>query len=291
LFLARKKISVIIIPEGSRKIRRLSLRPDLLKYAALGTALFLLAGLVLAFDYFRITLDRSDLVRLREVNRTQQETIRTLAASLDTLRREMVVLQQNDAKVRLLARLDEPPDAAMVGLGGPAENDPAGELSDLQKQIDDIRQAIDLRRESLDEIQGYFNDQSSLLAAKPKGWPTKGWVTSSFGRRTSPFSGKTKMHYGLDIAARTGTPVTATANGIVSKVATRPDYGKMVVIDHGYGFQTCYAHNSKIHVKVGQRVKRGELVTSVGNTGRSTGSHLHYEVRLNGLPVNPRTYL
>ncbi|MEZ4598549.1 MAG: peptidoglycan DD-metalloendopeptidase family protein [Syntrophotaleaceae bacterium] len=286
-----KKISVIIIPEGSRTVRRFCLRPDWLKLAAAGTIFFLLAVSVLVFDYCRINVDRAELMRLRGMNRQQREEVRTLAATLENLRREMVVLQQNDARVRLLARLDGPPDDAMIGIGGPSESDPTTNLSDLQRQIDEIRQAIDLRRESLDEIQGYFNDQRSLLAAKPKGWPTKGWMTSGFGRRKSPFTGERKMHYGLDIAARTGTSVTAAANGIVSKVATLPDYGKMVIIDHGYGYQTCYGHNSKILVKVGQRVKRGERIAEVGNTGRSTGSHLHYEVRLNGVPVNPRTYL
>jgi murein DD-endopeptidase MepM/ murein hydrolase activator NlpD len=151
--------------------------------------------------------------------------------------------------------------------------------------------AIDLQRTSQEEIQGFLNDQRSQSAAKPVGWPTRGWITSNFGMRNSPFTGRRKMHEGLDIAARSGTPITATADGIVSRAETASGYGKLVVIDHGYGYRTYYAHNSKIFVKVGQRVKRGEKVAAVGSTGSSTGSHLHYEVRLNNAPLNPRKFL
>jgi murein DD-endopeptidase MepM/ murein hydrolase activator NlpD len=109
--------------------------------------------------------------------------------------------------------------------------------------------------------------------------------------RRDPFNGRRKMHEGLDIAARTGTPVVATADGIVSSVRTEAGYGKVAVVDHGYGYRTIYGHNSRIYVKVGQRVRRGDRIAAVGNTGRSTGSHIHYEVRLNGVPVNPKKYL
>jgi murein DD-endopeptidase MepM/ murein hydrolase activator NlpD len=289
--LAEQKMSIIVIPDGSRRVRRFRIGIRGLQLAAGVMAVFLLGVSWLAFDYCRTTLDRSELQRLRAANGSQQELIRSLSVDLENLRREMVVLAQNDAKVRLMAELAGPAPETPAGLGGPIEVDAAGELSELQQHIDQIRRDIDLRRQSLEEIQSFFNDQSSLLAAKPKGWPTKGWVTSGFGRRLSPFTGRRKLHHGYDIAARTGTPVLATANGVVSKVASLSDYGKIVVLDHGYGYQTCYAHNSKILVKVGQRVQRGEKIAAVGNTGRSTGSHLHYEVRLNGVPVNPKRYL
>lgn len=289
--MAEQKLSIIVIPDGSRQVRRFRLGTRALKIAAGGLAVSLLGIAWLAFGYCRTSFNHSELQHLRSENRQQQELIRTLSVDLENLRREMVVLAQNDAKVRLMAKLGRPDSTAPAGLGGPIEVDAAGELSDLQRHIDQIRRDIDLRRQSLEEIQGFFNDQNSLLAAKPKGWPTKGWVTSGFGRRVSPFTGRRKFHHGLDIAARTGTPVLAAASGVVSKVATMADYGKVLVLDHGYGYQTYYAHNSKIFVKVGQRVQRGDKVAAVGNTGRSTGSHLHYEVRLNGVPVNPKRYL
>jgi len=289
--LAEQKFSIIVIPDGSHQVRRFRLGTRGLKLTAGVVAVFLLGVVWLTFDYCRTTLDRGELQHLRAANGSQQELIRSLSVDLENLRREMVILAQNDAKVRLMAELTGPAPGTPVGLGGPTEVDAADELSGLQQHIDQIRRDIDLRRQSLEEIQSFFNDQSSLLAAKPTGWPTKGWVTSGFGRRLSPFTGRRKMHHGYDIAARTGTPVLATANGVVSKVASLPDYGKIVVLDHGYGYQTYYAHNSKVLVKVGQRIQRGEKIAAVGNTGRSTGSHLHYEVRLNGVPVNPKRYL
>jgi murein DD-endopeptidase MepM/ murein hydrolase activator NlpD len=241
-------------------------------------------------DYFRTTLDRNELDRLRGQNRTQQKELRRLSASLSDLRKELVVLAQNDAKVRVLTQLSRPKTDTLSGVGGPPEDDAAEELPALQRQIDEVRQAIDLRRESQEEVQGFLNDQRSLLGAKPKGWPANGWGTSTFGMRKSPFTGKPKMHEGIDIAARTGTPAFATGDGIVSQAETAPGYGKLVVIDHGYGYKTYFAHNSKLFVNVGQRVKRGERIADIGNTGSSTGSHLHYEVRLNGVPVNPKKF-
>jgi murein DD-endopeptidase MepM/ murein hydrolase activator NlpD len=175
-------------------------------------------------------------------------------------------------------------------MGGPPEEDAPAEFSNMQRQIDDVRAAIDLRRESQEEIQGFLNDQRSLAAAKPKGWPLRGWLTSGFGMRNSPFSGNLKMHEGVDIASRVGTPIFASADGIVSEAGTEAGYGKLVVIDHGYGYKTYYGHNSKLFVKVGQRVSRGEKIAAVGNTGSSTGPHLHYEVRLNGVPLNPKKF-
>jgi murein DD-endopeptidase MepM/ murein hydrolase activator NlpD len=290
--LSDKRFTILVIPEGSHQVRRFGVRLSVLKRIAAAAVVLALGLAGLITDYVLTNLDQNELKRLQVENLSQREELHRLVVKLEDLRQEIVVLAQNDAKVRVMAKLSAPKSDSMVGVGGPAtQEDVNREFSDIQQRIDEVRRQIDLRRESQEEIQGILNDQRSLLAAKPGGWPVKGWLTSSFGMRRDPFNGRRKMHEGLDIAARTGTSVTATADGIVSSVKTEPGYGKVVILDHGYGYRTIYGHNSRYYVKVGQRVRRGERIAAVGNTGRSTGSHVHYEIRLNGVPVNPRKYL
>jgi len=290
--LSDKRFTILVIPEGSHQVRRFGVRLVVLKRIAAAAVVLALGLAGLITDYVLTNLDQNELERLQVENLSQREELHRLVVKLEDLRQEIVVLAQNDAKVRVMAKLSAPKSDSMVGVGGPAtQEDVNREFSVIQQRIDEVRRQIDLRRESQEEIQGILNDQRSLLAAKPGGWPVKGWLTSSFGMRRDPFNGRRKMHEGLDIAARTGTAVTATADGIVSSVKTEPGYGKVVILDHGYGYRTIYGHNSRYYVKVGQRVRRGERIAAVGNTGRSTGSHVHYEIRLNGVPVNPRKYL
>jgi murein DD-endopeptidase MepM/ murein hydrolase activator NlpD len=133
--------------------------------------------------------------------------------------------------------------------------------------------------------------QRNLLASTPAIRPSSGWMTSRFGYRTSPFTGRKEFHKGVDIANRKGTAILATADGIVSFAGQKGAMGNIVVIDHGHGLVTRYAHLSKALKKRGEAVKRGDIIAQMGNSGRSTGPHLHYEVQLNGVPVNPAKYI
>jgi murein DD-endopeptidase MepM/ murein hydrolase activator NlpD len=289
-----KNYTILLIPEGSHKVRRFMIGRKWLYSVATILSVILLLGSFLLLDYFHTNVDRSELKRLRVQNQLQQNELREFANRLEDVRKEMVILAQNDAKMRALAQISHPtspPENIQVGIGGPVESAPDSDMSNLQQQIDQIRASIDLRRESQEEVRGFLTEQSSLLSSKPNGWPARGWLTSNFGIRNSPFTGKRTMHEGIDIATRIGTPVYATAAGIVSRAQTENGYGKLVVIDHGYGYKTFYGHNSKLMVKVGQRVKRGDLVAASGNTGTSTGAHVHYEVRLNGVPLGPRKFI
>jgi len=136
-----------------------------------------------------------------------------------------------------------------------------------------------------------LKNQKIFLASTPAIRPAKGWVTSKFGYRKSPFTGKKSFHSGYDIANKKGTPVFATADGLVVFSKTKGYLGKAVILDHGHGIVTRYGHLSKIIAKKGTLVKRGDLIGLIGSTGRTTGSHVHYEVRLNGVPVNPAKYI
>ncbi len=132
---------------------------------------------------------------------------------------------------------------------------------------------------------------SEVLASTPSVWPTEGWISSPFGGRNSPFSSRREFHKGLDIKAKAGTSITCPAKGTVSFSGWDGAYGNSIVISHGNGITTRYAHMQKLLVKDGQFVQRGEAIGAMGSSGRSTGPHLHYEVRLGGVPVNPMRYI
>ncbi len=144
--------------------------------------------------------------------------------------------------------------------------------------------------QSMRNLSSLVEEHESLLGSRPIVQPVRGWWSSGFGMRVHPIYRVRSMHYGLDIAAMPGTPVHAPADGVVSYVGYDEGYGKLLAIDHGYGIKTRYGHNAQIFVRLGQRVKRYDVIASVGSTGRSTSSHLHYEVRENGVPVDPARY-
>lgn len=161
----------------------------------------------------------------------------------------------------------------------------------LSIRIDRAVKETELREQGVLELYETLVERQSLLNATPSTKPVHGLYSSHFGYRVDPFSGRPEMHRGLDIAAPIGTPVYSPAKGVVSYVGYEPGYGKLVTIDHGYGVKTRYAHNSRIFVELGQKVDRQDVIAAVGNTGRSSGPHLHYEVRVHGVPVDPINYI
>ncbi len=176
--------------------------------------------------------------------------------------------------------------------GGPlVRNAPLSEV-ELQKKIAELMAQIEFNTEYLSDLEAKLLQQSVLKDTLPNSSPVEAaFNSSSYGWRIDPFNGEKAFHEGLDFTAAAGTPIYAAAGGIVSTAEQTPDYGKIVKIDHGSGLETRYAHASRLTVKVGERVEKGQKVAEVGSTGRSTGPHLHYEIRLNGNPLDPRKYL
>jgi murein DD-endopeptidase MepM/ murein hydrolase activator NlpD len=165
------------------------------------------------------------------------------------------------------------------------------EFAKLHLAFDSVLQhalAVELDVESLTTA---LLDQRDYMNSLPTLKPTNGWYTSGFGVRSSPFTGKSTMHEGLDLANHIGSAIVSAAAGVVTYAGPRPGYGNLVTINHGYGIQTQYGHISRAYVKVGEKVKRGQKIAAVGNTGRSTGPHVHYEVRVNGIPMDPYYYI
>jgi len=162
----------------------------------------------------------------------------------------------------------------------------------LQQKISELAIELERRSDRLNVLEAVLLQQNLQKDTMPSDRPVDtGYNSSSYGWRVDPFTGKMAFHEGLDFMAEAGTPIYAAAGGIVTEAEQTPDYGKIVKIDHGAGLETRYAHTSMIMVKVGDRVEKGQLIAKVGNTGRSTGAHLHFEVRLNGAPLDPRKYL
>jgi hypothetical protein len=178
-------------------------------------------------------------------------------------------------------------DAKPAQHAGPqAENE-----QDLLKQLDQLDNKVKAQEHESRELKSYFEDQQALLASAPSIWPVRGWVTSDFSVRLDPFTGERVTHDGMDIATGLGTPVRAPADGTVVFAGVEGGYGHVLVLDHGYGLKTRYGHLSRIDVKAGDKVHRGDFIAAVGSTGRSTGPHLHYEVRVNGVADNPRKFI
>jgi len=232
----------------------------------------------------------------------QRTQIQKFADEITALKSKLVSLNDFEKKIRIIANIEKTTDqASLFGVGGSIPEDldtkiPLTEkhnslMREMHAQTRQIDLASGKQQEGFESLFNFLQDQRSLLSSTPAVRPVNGWPTSKFGYRKSPFTGLREFHKGLDIATRMGTPVIATADGNVSFTGTKGLLGKIVVIDHGHGVVTRYGHLKKILKKNGASVKRGDIIAHVGISGRSTGPHVHYEVYVNGIPVNPAKYI
>ncbi len=257
----------------------------------------------ITINYFSEFIYRTKLTRLKNDNFELVETIQSMENRLDTVNLQIKSLFNKDKALRTYADIPEiDQDIRKLGIGGKIihkttkldkfiPNDTLL-ISNISRKLSQLERNLELEKLSYKEIYDAVKNNKELIESTPSIRPVVGgYISSNFGYRSDPFTKKTRYHDGLDISAQKGSPVFATADGVVGKCSSsRGGYGNLVTIDHGYGFSTRYAHLKKYFVKPGQQITRGQKIGEVGNTGRSTGTHLHYEVRKFGIPKNPKNY-
>lgn len=290
-------MNIIFVSNNMAKAKTLTLwQAGLMLVGLMLTASLLTAALILPqADSAHQGVGNLLPMRLLQAVRTNsQQHIDALALQLGQLQARVMRLDALSERLAELAGVkDKDIKASQVpGQGGPMLQDRSLTADEISQQIEALTRQLEERSDRLGVLEAMLLQQNLKKNTLPSGSPVNvGYNSSSFGWRVDPFTGREAMHEGLDFMAEVGTPIYAAAGGIVAQAESTPDYGNIVKIDHGSGLETRYAHTSRMLVKPGDRVEKGQLIAEVGNTGRSTGAHLHFEVRLNGVALDPRKYL
>lgn len=298
-----KYYTIFVVSENASRVTKFKVPglPAKIGIIIVSAIAILLATFII--DYIN-TKSKIFLVRsLKKENQALREQVAELASKTKSIDSELRAVKQMEAKVRIMLNAENHETLTTnFGIGGPSSEpddlsilysatDTTVAYNKINSKLDEVESALKKQESNLVEVYELMQERNSILTSTPSIWPTRGWITSGFGYRIYPFTGETKFHEGLDISTRIGTDVIATADGIVTDAGYDITYGNNIIIDHGFGFVTRYGHLSKIDVKAGEVVKRNQKIGEVGNTGFSTGPHLHYEIRINGVPVNPENYI
>lgn len=292
------RITVMILPRDRGEVRQLSIPVRLLWTIGVCGVCFVLVNMFLLADYFDQRVDRARMTKLIDENAMLSEQYTALEETIDILQNDYGVLVAKEEAIRDIFDLPViDSETRMLGIGGPTDPDLASATPatatamEISAEVDKLLRLSGFERERYQEIYEILQEKRDLLDHTPSIMPARGYFSRGYGYKNDPFTGFRQFHPGLDIANRTGTPILATADGKVISVRTNGGLGKMIVIDHGYGYKTRYGHLNAYKVKVGQRVKRGDIIADMGSTGYSTGPHLHYEVIKNGKAVNSYKYI
>jgi murein DD-endopeptidase MepM/ murein hydrolase activator NlpD len=302
-----KFYTLMIIPHAKEKVSKIQI-PRWGVHLLLGmVGIIFFTAAYFTYTYSQLSAEVQELEQLRQVAVEQQGQIISLEAKVEELNDETVNMQTKLAEVKEL----EVVIREMVGLEQRKQGEDQLELAvprvqaftasrgggypvypeEVRDNLETIDLIIESTTEDLSQLVSDVAKRLEYLEAAPSRWPVNGRVTSGFGYRKSPFGGSREFHNGIDIAAPTGTSVKAAGKGKVVFAGFRAGYGRTVIIDHGHGLKSVYAHNSFLAVKAGQWVETNQVIARVGSTGRSTGPHLHFTVELNGKAVNPYNYL
>jgi len=306
----RERLTLLLYNEGGSFVRLKLFSKKFLKISIVIGAfcIFLIGFIFVDYAYLKYTSYHSrnlknEVSSLKAELKDRNTQIEKFYSRIDALQLKLIKLNQLEQEIRsYTGLLNKSQDTGDYGIGGNFTGFPGEQLctaeiyNNFLQNMDDDVDLLD--REAGNQSEEFkilwetLKEIKAIQQVTPSMRPVEGgWISSKFGFRKSPFSGKHEFHSGVDIAVHKGTPVLATANGTVTCASYKGSFGKVVFINHGFGIMTRYAHLSKFHIKEGQKVQRGDVIGEVGSTGRSTGPHLHYEVRLNDIPVNAEKYM
>lgn len=251
---------------------------------------FTLAAAWSTWSAFSSRVNRTELARLQDENETLRVTNQSFENRLSGLQSRLAESEDRTRKLAIVAGLENLGGSSEVGVGGPLTPEGTPE-SATEAQLAAAEGRSEFLSQTLAQVETQLTDNLRLISSTPSIAPVRGIYTSNFGYRRDPITGQRAFHSGIDISAPPGKPVKATADGVVTKTEQYGNLGRAVFIAHGFGITTVYGHLSQINVTPGQRLERGTIIGLVGNSGRSTGYHLHYEVQVNGESTNPFTYI
>jgi murein DD-endopeptidase MepM/ murein hydrolase activator NlpD len=294
----KKKLSVFIVPD-SGSIKQFSFSKSLLIGLAAVVFIYCGANLVFSFDFFSRKVEAHRYKSMSEENRFLSAKLASIDMSIGKLNDDFKGLVEKEKAIRTIFELPEiDPQQRELGIGGPdgvSSTNGSAPLKDAafryEAEVDRLVALSSFEKDQFNYIYQQLLEKKSDLDHTPSIWPTQGYLIRGYGVKSDPFTGEQKLHSGLDISNRIGTPVVVTANGVVTSTKYQAGLGNTVVVDHGNGVRTVYGHLSQFKTREGQTVRRGELIGLIGNTGYSTGPHLHYEVIKSGDTMNPVRYI
>jgi murein DD-endopeptidase MepM/ murein hydrolase activator NlpD len=292
--LARREFNLLVVHGDGRGIARLTL-PRWLILTVLGLFLAVPASVTVIYtDYLTLRTQRASLNELSVRVVKQQQVIDGWQTRMRQIRAEIDGWRELRAKIWEPFGPEDGATKRSAGIGGSTGPPRAVETPDHAAIGDELERLTSIVKDEGDNLRAlerFLGRATRVLAALPSRWPVRGQVNSGYGSRTSPWSANSEFHSGLDIGARVGTPVKSPAPGTVVFAGVNAEYGQTLIIEHGNETKSLYGHLSKLNVAVNQKVQRGDVVALTGNTGRSSGPHLHYEIRIKDQSVNPTSYL
>jgi peptidase M23-like protein len=288
----RRQFSLLVVRGDGERVLRLNVPRPAIIAAGLAVVVALSTTAGLARDWLKLRALTRDAVTFQDQIQQQRATIETFNRRVVDMRREMAGWRELHARIwePLGPELTSGSRDRGIGGGTPTAEAVPERLSPIE-ELDRLRDSVTEQTSSLKALERVMARAGRMLAALPTRWPVRGSVNSEFGSRQSPWNEGREFHSGIDIRAGSGTPVYAPASGTVVHAGPAQDYGTAIIIEHGHDIRTLYGHLSKLNVQIGQRVVRGTVIGYTGNTGRSSGPHLHYEIAVKGQAVNPRAYL